>query len=111
MAKTTPQIHRQQLFCDAEPEPLCVVESAAWFAWLETATAFRYFSEQRQPRGHGHYSPLAPISLRKERRRQGWLWYAHRRVHGVLHKRYVGRSVDLTVTRLEVTAVLLNEVW
>ncbi len=48
---------------------------------------------------------------RKERRRQGWLWYAYRRVHPVLHKRYVGKSDGLTVVKLEETAVLLNEIW
>jgi hypothetical protein len=71
MAKTTPQIHDRQLFCCPDLEPLCAVESPAWFAWLETATIFRYFSEQRW-NWHGHYyAPFAPISLRKERRRQG----------------------------------------
>ena len=111
MAKTTPQIRARQLFCYPDPEPFCTVESPAWFAWLETATIFRYFSEQRWNWYSHYYSPFAPISLRKERRRQGWLWYAQRRVHGGLHKRYVGRSVDLTVARLEATAVALNEVW
>ncbi|MFO7680095.1 MAG: hypothetical protein R6X34_08590 [Chloroflexota bacterium] len=52
-----------------------------------------------------------PISLRKEQRRQVELWYAYRRVHGVLYKRYVGKSAGLTLARLEETAVWLNEVW
>ena len=39
------------------------------------------------------------------------LWYAYRRVHGVLYKRYVGKSAGLTLARLEETAVWLNEVW
>jgi hypothetical protein len=111
MAKTTPQIHDRQLFCYPDPEPLCAIDSPAWFAWLETATAFRYFSRRRQNLFDGHGPLFAPVSFRKERRRQSWLWYAHRRVPGVLHKRYAGRSAGLTATRLEATAVLLNEVW
>jgi len=111
MAKTTPQIHDRQLFCHPESEPLCAVDSPAWFAWLETATIFRYFSQQRQNWHSHYYSPFAPISLRRERRRQGWLWYAQRRVRGLLHKRYAGRSVDLTALRLDEIAVSLHEVW
>ena len=111
MSKTTPQIRDQQLFCYPDPAPVCTVDSSAWFAWLETATAFRYFSAQRCNMFHGHGPLFAPVSFRKERRRQGWLWYAYRRVYGVLHKRYVGKSDGLTAAKLEETAVLLNEVW
>ena len=71
---------------------------------------FRYFSDQRQNLFRG-YGPLyAPVSFRKERRRQVELWYAYRRVYRVLHKRYVGKSMTLTATRLEEIAVLLNEI-
>lgn len=111
MAKTTPEIRDRFLFCHPDPTPVCALDSPAWFAWLETATAFRYCSGQRKNVFRG-YGPLyAPVSFRKERRRQGALWYAYRRVHGVLYKRYVGRSVGLTWVRLEETAVILNEVW
>lgn len=111
MAKTTPKVRNGHLFCYPDPESLCVVDSRAWFVWLETAVSFRYFSGQRRT-VHNGYGPLfAPVSLRKERRRRGELWYGYRRVHGVLHKRYVGRSADLTGVRLEETAVLLNEIW
>jgi len=111
MAKMTPQIRNQHLFCYPDPTPVCLLDSPAWFVWLETAAAFRYFSEQRQNVFRGHGPLYAPVSFRKERRRQGGLWYAYRRVHGVLHKRYVGQSAILTAARLEETAVLLNQVW
>ena len=111
MAKSTPQIRNQQLFCYPDPTPVCIVDSSAWFVWLETATTFRYFSAQRHDHYHGHGSVYAPISFRKERRRQGALWYAYRRVYRVLHKRYVGKSVGVTAARLEEMAVLLNEIW
>jgi hypothetical protein len=111
MAKTTPKVRDRQLFCYPDPKPVCTLDSPAWFAWLETATSFRYFSWQRRNVFRGHGPLFAPVSFRKERRRQGWLWYAYRRVHPVLHKRYVGKSDGLTVVKLEETAVLLNEIW
>jgi len=110
MTKTTPKVRDRHLFCYPDPNPHCAVESAEWFVWLETATSFRYFSGQRHNVYKGNGPLFAPVSLRKERRRRGWLWYGYRRVYGVLHKRYVGRSVDLTGVRLEETAVLLNEI-
>ena len=111
MAKMTPKIHDQQLFCYPDPKPVCTVDSLAWFVWLETATTFRYISSQHHDWHRGYGPPFAPVSFRKEQRRRGWLWYAYRRVYGVLHKRYVGKSAGLTAERLEETAVLLNEIW
>lgn len=111
MAKTTPEIRDRFLFHHPDPTPVCALDSPVWFVWLETATAFRYCSGQRKNMFRGHGPLYAPVSLRKERRRQGDLWYAYRRVHGVLHKRYVGKSAGLTWARLEETAVMLNEVW
>ncbi len=110
MAKTTPKIHDKQLFCYPDPTPVCTLDSAGWFLWLETAMTFRYFSSQRHNWHRGHGPLFAPVSFRKERRRQGWLWYANRRVHGILHKRYVGKSAKLTAAKLEETAVWLNEI-
>ncbi len=111
MAKATPKVHDRHLFCYTDSEPFCIVDSPEWFVWLETAASFRYFSGQRRDVYNGNGPLFTPVSLRKERRRRGWLWYGYRRVYGVLHKRYVGRSVDLTMVRLEKTAVLLNEIW
>ncbi len=118
MAKTTPQIRDMQLFCYPDPAPICMLDSPAWFVWLETATTFRYFSSQRHNWHHGHGPLFAPVSFRKERRRQGWLWYAYRRAYRVLHKRYVGKTDGLTAAKLEETAcpredvgaVWLNEI-
>ncbi len=39
------------------------------------------------------------MTLRKEKRGASYHWYAYRRVHGVLHKRYVGQS-DLVTTSM-----------
>ncbi len=110
MANMTPEIRNQLLFCYPDPTPVCPLDSPAWFVWLETASAFRYFSGQRHNVFRGHGPLYAPVSFRKERRRQVGLWYAYRRAHGVLYKRYVGKSAGLTAARLAETAVLLNEV-
>lgn len=104
MAKTTPKVRDRHLFCYPDPAPFCALDSAEWFVWLETAASFRYFSGRRHDVYKGNGPLFAPVSLRKERRRRGWLWYGYRRVYGVLHKRYVGKSVELTGERLEETA-------
>jgi len=110
MAKKTAQVRHQQLFCFPNQEPLCSLDSPAWFLWLDTARSFRYFSDQRQ-NVFGGFGPLyAPVSLRKERRRHSWHWYAYRRTYRVLHKRYVGASDSLSMARLDDVAILLNEV-
>jgi hypothetical protein len=54
---------------------------------------------------------VSPISLRKEQRRRGTLWYAYKRNHGVLHKRYVGKSAALTSAKLDEVAVELSRAW
>ncbi len=113
MAKQTPAVRHNRLFLTAHPgaPALCQLNSPEWFAWLNSATSFRYQTTQRLA-VTAHYSrALRPISVRKERRRRRSLWYANLRVHGTLYKRYVGRSSDLTVERLDEIALLLNELW
>lgn len=110
MANRTPHVRRKQLLCPVTGQPLCVLDSAAWFAWLETATSFRFFSTGQRI-VYRHYSvALAPISVRKEQRRRGYLWYAYRRDDGILYKRYVGKTAALTCDRLDDIALALNEV-
>lgn len=110
MTQTTAQVRHHQLFCFDRPAPLCGLDSPAWFLWLETARSFRYFSDRRQDLFRGFGPLYAPISLRKERRRHSWHWYAYRRVYRTLHKRHVGKSATLTIARLEEMVTLLNEV-
>ena len=111
MAHTTPLIQQQQLYLPDQQTALCAVGSPAWYVWLSTAASFRFASTQRRLIIHGHGPLLAPISLRKERRRQGLFWYAYRRVHGQLYKRYVGRSEQLTLARLDEVASILHDGW
>jgi hypothetical protein len=110
MAQMTPKVTLNQLYLPDSTEPVCTVESPTWFDWLHQAKAFRYYSQQRHNIVRGHGPAFAPISLRKEKRRRGYLWYAYRRSYRVLHKRYVGKSEALTCDRLEEVARMLNEV-
>src|SRR5713101_6735501 len=69
-----------------------VVGSAAWYTWLENHSTFRF----------DH--PFSSFTARKEQRSGGWYWYAYRRQAGRLRTAYVGRSAELSITRLEVIA-------
>lgn len=111
MAHSTPKVVANQLYLPPCGEPVCAVGSPAWFDWLPAATAFRYQSQRRRIIIQGYGPILSPVSVRKEKRRRGFLWYAYLRSFGILHKRYVGKSEALTVARLEEIALILNEIW
>ncbi len=68
----------------------------AWFAWLDSVPSFTFQGQQGQ------------LTARKESRQWGeGYWYAYRRVGPKLTKKYLGRTADLTLARLEETATLL----
>lgn len=81
---------------DVEDVPL-QEDAARWLEWLEEHDAFAF-----DGRG-GH------LNLLKEWRRRGrdGYWYAYLRREGRMLKRYVGRSEQVTMQRLEELAVLL----
>jgi streptogramin lyase len=64
------------------------VESLTWFAWLAQASSFMY-------------SKAITYEARKELQDGSENWYAYRRIGGDLTRRYLGRSSELTVARLE----------
>ena len=69
----------------------------AWLAWLDTVPSFTFQGQQGQ------------LTARKESRQRGdQYWYAYRRVGQRLTKKYLGRTTDLTVARLEEAAALLT---
>src|SRR5712691_5789731 len=72
-----------------------VVGSAAWYTWLEHHRSFRF----------DH--PTSTFTARKEQRAGGWYWYAYQRRAGRLRTAYLGRSAELSVTRLDVIAAAL----
>lgn len=99
----TPVVHNQLLLLpgDAATPPRRIrLGTAAWWAWLETASAFSY----RPP--HSLYA----LTVRKEKRRQGSYWYAYLKVDSKLHNAYLGRSQALTPERLnQVLQTLLEK--
>ena len=89
----TPVVHHKRLFLEAASKPI-QLGTKAWFAWLQTATSFSYRTGP----------PLAAFTLRKEKRRHGWYWYAYVKIDAKLHNAYVGRSERLTATHLDLVA-------
>ncbi len=75
-----------------------LVGSEAWYAWL-TEPATRSFAFQ---------SPQGTLTARREHRHGTWYWYAYRSQDGHLHKAYLGKSVELTLKRLQEAAALLS---
>src|SRR5437588_12058355 len=81
-------------------EQVLTVDTAAWFAWLETASTFSFVSEEglftarREQAGH---------------KRGGWYWKAYRKQHGKLSSRYLGKSETITLARLRTVAQALAD--
>ncbi len=84
-----------------EQEQELTVGTAAWFAWLETASTFSFVSEagtftaRREQAGH---------------KRGGWYWKAYRIQHGKLSSTYLGKSEVLTLDRLNAAAQTLTQI-
>jgi LuxR family maltose regulon positive regulatory protein len=73
-------------------------EQALTSDWLEQIASFSFHS-----RSGMHYT------VRKQRVQRGSsYWYGYRRLHGDIVKRYLGRTADLTLARLEEIARLLE---
>lgn len=77
-----------------------LLDSPAWFNWLETATRFSYSTRW----------PGYRLTVRKEKRGNGHYWFAYLKNNRKLHNCYVGKSAALTAARLEsVAAYLLHQ--
>lgn len=72
-------------------QPQIEVDTAAWFAWLAQANRFCYRPATSTYR----------LTLRKEKRRHGFYWYAYLKNDRKLHNAYVGRTPDVTRQRLQ----------
>ena len=73
-----------------------VPESPAWFGWLEQVSSFAFRGQR------GHYT------ARKESRARGeTYWYAYLGAGKQLSKKYLGKSRELTLARLEEVAARL----
>src|SRR5258708_11358273 len=85
------------LYASPSKARLTVTRGAqAWFAWLGSVPSFPFQGQQGQ------------LTARKESRQWGeGYWYAYRRVGPKLTKKYLGRTAELTLARLEEAATLL----
>jgi LuxR family maltose regulon positive regulatory protein len=78
---------------DREVSPPLAGDEERWLAWLESISSFAFQGQ------HGQ------LTVRKEARPRGdEYWYAYRRVGQKMAKKYLGRSADLTLARLEEVA-------
>ncbi len=100
MAKMTPLIRGDRLvYQQDEQEQVLLIETPAWFAWLETASSFTFMSE------------AGTFTARKERagnQRGGWYWKAYRTQRGKRTSLYIGKSETLTHDRLHAVVTTLN---
>ena len=99
MAKMTPIVRGDRLiFQQGEDEQGLLVETPAWYAWLETASTFAFSSD------------TGTFTARKERagnKRGGWYWKAYRTQQGKLSSLYLGKSEILSLERLNTVAQAL----
>jgi len=80
-------------------EALAVVSaSPVWLLGVGQTCSFAF---------HGQYGSYTARKERKQRGEEGY-WYAYARVGGKLTKRYLGKSINLTLARLEQAA---QELW
>ncbi|MEG4037557.1 hypothetical protein QUA03_27510 [Microcoleus sp. S36b_A4] len=74
------------------------LDSARGAAWLESIGSFRF-----EPSADNK-----PYTVRKEASKGGDYWYGYRKQNGKLHKRYIGKSSELSTAKLEEIAEALN---
>jgi predicted ATPase/DNA-binding CsgD family transcriptional regulator len=86
-------------FQQEEGEATVVVGSAAWYGWLEQATAFTFRDEA------GHFTAH---KTRAGNQRGGAYWRATRRHHGQLYSFYLGPSARLSPEHLRQAAHTLS---
>jgi LuxR family maltose regulon positive regulatory protein len=83
---------------EAEDGKVFELDSCKGSAWLESASSFRY-----EPTGVNK-----PYTVRQETKKGGDYWYGYRKVAGKLHKKYIGKSSELSTAKLEEIAEALN---
>jgi LuxR family maltose regulon positive regulatory protein len=101
MAKRTPLVRGNTLtYQQDDQEHLLLVETPAWYAWLEATSTFAFTSQ------------AGTFTARKERagnQRGGWYWKAYRTQHGKLTSLYLGKAETLTLARLQAVAQALAD--
>src|SRR5215469_15250291 len=87
----SPAIATYELYQTRDREVLGIaIGSPAWFVWLDQVSSFAFSGKS------GHYT------ARKEARQRGdRYWYAYLAMPTQLTKKYLGKTADLTLARLE----------
>jgi hypothetical protein len=83
---------------EAESGKVFELDSSKGSVWLESVSSFRYV-----PAGANK-----PYTVRQETKKGGDYWYGYRKVAGRLHKKYIGKSSELSTVKLEEIAEGLN---
>ena len=76
-----------------------VLDTPAWFAWLNQISSFCYSGSH----------PWLRLTVRREKRRQQFYWYAYSKIDGKLHNIYLGKQHHLTQARLEQACLLIDQ--
>ena len=74
------------------------LDSPQGATWLRLTPSFRY-----EPIGASK-----PYTVRKESGKGGDYWYGYRKMSGRLHKKYIGKSSEVSTAKLEEVAEALN---
>ena len=83
---------------ETEDGKIFELDSPKGSIWLESASSFRY-----EPIGANK-----PYTVRQETKKGGDYWYGYRKVAGRLHKKYIGKSSELSTAKLEEIGEALN---
>jgi hypothetical protein len=99
MAKNVPHVAGDRVYGPNLPIGGIVLDSPAWFEWLESPEAGSFAYPVFVPeRGY----IVGFVTVRKERRQRGSLyWVAYRRDGQRLRKVYIGPAAQVTTPRLE----------
>ena len=77
------------VICPQQGELALLLDSPAWFAWLETISSLRFLGQQ------GRWSAY------RDKGRSSGCWFAYRRINGHQYVRSLGSSHQLTIARFE----------
>ncbi len=91
MLAWSPLRQTYELYESQSSEALAIAsDDHAWLAWVDQISSFAFHGK------NGVYT-----ASKEQRQRGEGYWYAYARVAGKLVKRYLGRSMNLTISRLE----------
>ncbi|MCC3572191.1 MAG: hypothetical protein JGK30_07745 [Microcoleus sp. PH2017_40_RAT_O_B] len=93
-----PSVVQGQGTIKTEDGKVIELDSPKGSTWLESIGSFRF-----EPVGANK-----PYTVRKESNKGGDYWYGYRKMSGKLHKKYIGKTSELSTAKLEEVAEALN---